>query len=82
MIVRKFSEAKAYEAPNHRDYKSFRVFGAEMGGSVHTERLVVAMVRRFVTRPEKFADDHQNFSPSRSRFLAWVDDGDQPYVPA
>ena len=33
MIVRKFSEAKAYDAPNHRDYKSFRVFGAEMGGS-------------------------------------------------
>jgi quercetin dioxygenase-like cupin family protein len=33
MIVRKFSEAKPYEAPNHREYKSFRVFGAEMGGS-------------------------------------------------
>jgi quercetin dioxygenase-like cupin family protein len=33
MIVRKFSEAKSYEAPNHRDYKSFRVYGAEMGGS-------------------------------------------------
>jgi mannose-6-phosphate isomerase-like protein (cupin superfamily) len=33
MIVRKFSVAKAYDAPNHRDYKSFRVFGAEMGGS-------------------------------------------------
>ena len=33
MIVRTFSEAKAYDAPNHRDYKSFRVFGAEMGGS-------------------------------------------------
>ena len=33
MIVRKFSEAKPYEAPNHRDYKSFRLFGAEMGGS-------------------------------------------------
>ena len=33
MIVRKFSEAKPYEAPNHRGYKSFRVFGAEMGGS-------------------------------------------------
>ena len=33
MIVRKFSEAKAYEAPNHRAYKSFRVYGAEMGGS-------------------------------------------------
>ena len=33
MIVRKFSEAKPYEAPNHREYKSFRVFGAEMGVS-------------------------------------------------
>ena len=33
MIVRKFSEAQAYEAPNHREYKSYRLFGAEMGGS-------------------------------------------------
>jgi mannose-6-phosphate isomerase-like protein (cupin superfamily) len=33
MIVRKLSEAKPYEAPNHRDYKSLRLFGAEMGGS-------------------------------------------------
>ena len=33
MIVRTFSEAKAYEAPNHREYKSYRLFGAEMGGS-------------------------------------------------
>jgi quercetin dioxygenase-like cupin family protein len=33
MIVRKLSDAKAYEAPNHRDYKSLRVFGAEMGVS-------------------------------------------------
>ena len=33
MIVRKFSDAKPYDAPNHRDYTSFRVFGAEMGGS-------------------------------------------------
>ena len=33
MIVRQLSDAKAYEAPNHRDYKSLRVFGAEMGGS-------------------------------------------------
>jgi quercetin dioxygenase-like cupin family protein len=33
MIVRKLSEAKSYEAPNHRDYKSLRVFGADMGGS-------------------------------------------------
>ena len=33
MIVRRLSEAKPYEAPNHRDNKSLRVFGAEMGGS-------------------------------------------------
>src|SRR5689334_2172057 len=33
MIVRKLSEAKSYEAPNHRDYQSLRLFGAEMGGS-------------------------------------------------
>ena len=33
MIVRTLSEAKPYDAPNHRDYKSLRVFGAEMGGS-------------------------------------------------
>ncbi len=33
MIVRKLSEAKAYEAPNHRKYKSLRLFGAETGGS-------------------------------------------------
>ena len=33
MIVRKFSEAKAYDAPNHRDYTSLRLFGAETGGS-------------------------------------------------
>ena len=33
MIIRKLSEAKAYEAPNHREYKSLRLFGAEMGGS-------------------------------------------------
>jgi quercetin dioxygenase-like cupin family protein len=32
MIVRKLTEAKPYEAPNHRDYKSLRLFGAEMGG--------------------------------------------------
>src|SRR5258707_15662763 len=33
MIVRKLSEAKSYEVPNHRDYKSLRLFGADMGGS-------------------------------------------------
>ena len=38
MIVRKFSEAKPYEAPNHRDYKSLRLFGAEVGGSQDVDR--------------------------------------------
>src|SRR5260370_17368694 len=33
MSVRQLSEAKPYEAPNHRDYKSLRVVGAEVGGS-------------------------------------------------
>ena len=33
MHVKRFKDAKPYDAPNHRDYKSFRVFGAEMGGS-------------------------------------------------
>ena len=33
MIVRKLSEAKPYEAPNHRNYEFLRIFGAEMGGS-------------------------------------------------
>lgn len=33
MIVRRFNEAKPYEAPNHRGYSSLRLFGAETGGS-------------------------------------------------
>ena len=33
MIVRRFSEAKAYDAANHRGYGSVGVFGAEAGGS-------------------------------------------------
>jgi quercetin dioxygenase-like cupin family protein len=33
MIVRKLSEGKRYEAPNHRNYESLRLFGAETGGS-------------------------------------------------
>ena len=33
MIVRKLTEAKHYEAPNHRKYESLRIYGAEMGGS-------------------------------------------------
>ncbi len=33
MIVRRLTEAKPYEAPNHRNYESLRIFGAETGGS-------------------------------------------------
>jgi mannose-6-phosphate isomerase-like protein (cupin superfamily) len=32
MLVKRFSEAKAYEAPNHRQYSSLRLFGADAGG--------------------------------------------------
>ena len=32
MIVKQLSEAKPYEAPNHRGYSSLRLFGAEAGG--------------------------------------------------
>jgi len=32
MLVRRFNEAKAYEAPNHRNYTSLRLFGADAGG--------------------------------------------------
>ena len=38
MHVKRFTEAKAYEAPNHRDYTTLRLFGAEAGG---TKGLVV-----------------------------------------
>src|SRR5574338_1555110 len=33
MIIRTLSEAKPYEAPNHRGYESLRIYGAETGGS-------------------------------------------------
>ena len=33
MQVKRFSEAKPYEAPNHRGYSSLRLFGAEAGGT-------------------------------------------------
>ena len=32
MLVKRFAEAKAYEAPNHRQYSSLRLFGADAGG--------------------------------------------------
>jgi mannose-6-phosphate isomerase-like protein (cupin superfamily) len=32
MLVKRFAEAKAYEAPNHRAYSSLRLFGADAGG--------------------------------------------------
>jgi len=34
MQVKRFSEAKTYEAPNHRDFTGLRLFGAEAGGSL------------------------------------------------
>jgi len=33
MQVKRFSEAKTYEAPYHRDFMGLRLFGAEAGGS-------------------------------------------------
>jgi quercetin dioxygenase-like cupin family protein len=32
MLVKRFDEAKPYDAPNHRAYTSLRLFGAEAGG--------------------------------------------------
>ena len=32
MLIKRFTEAKAYEAPNHRNYSSLRLFGADAGG--------------------------------------------------
>jgi mannose-6-phosphate isomerase-like protein (cupin superfamily) len=32
MEVKRFSDAKAYEAPNHRGYSSLRLFGLDAGG--------------------------------------------------
>jgi mannose-6-phosphate isomerase-like protein (cupin superfamily) len=32
MLVKRLSDAKTYEAPNHRQYTSLRLFGAEAGG--------------------------------------------------
>ena len=40
MHIKRFAEAKTYEAPNHRAYTSFRLFGAEAGG---TKGLVVGL---------------------------------------
>ena len=32
MQVKRFSDAKTYEAANHRDFTGLRLFGAEAGG--------------------------------------------------
>ena len=32
MEVKRFAEAKTYEAPNHRSYASLRLFGLDAGG--------------------------------------------------
>jgi hypothetical protein len=33
MHVKRFADAKPYDAPNHRNYTSLRLFGAEAGGT-------------------------------------------------
>ena len=33
MHVKRFADAKPYDAPNHRNYSSLRLFGAEAGGT-------------------------------------------------
>jgi quercetin dioxygenase-like cupin family protein len=40
MQAKKLAEAKTYEAPNHRNYCSLRLFGAEAGG---TKNLIVGV---------------------------------------
>ena len=40
MQVKRFNEAKPYEAPNHRDCLPLRLFGAEAGG---TQTLIVGV---------------------------------------
>ena len=45
MIVRRFNEAKPYEAPNHRGYISLRLFGAEAGGS---KEMIVGLVNGLI----------------------------------
>ncbi len=32
MEIKRFAEAKPYEAPNHRNYSSLRLFGLDAGG--------------------------------------------------
>jgi mannose-6-phosphate isomerase-like protein (cupin superfamily) len=32
MLVKRFAEARGYEAPNHRNYASLRLFGGDAGG--------------------------------------------------
>ena len=40
MLVKRFADAKAYEAANHRACTSLRLFGAEAGG---TKELIVGL---------------------------------------
>jgi quercetin dioxygenase-like cupin family protein len=40
MQVKRFTDARPYEAPNHRNYSSLRLFGAEAGG---TQTLIVGI---------------------------------------
>ena len=40
MLVKRFAEAKTYDAPNHRGCTPLRLFGAEAGG---TQSLIVGL---------------------------------------
>jgi quercetin dioxygenase-like cupin family protein len=40
MLVKRFADAKTYDAPNHRNYSSLRLFGADAGGP---EKFVVGL---------------------------------------
>ena len=44
MQLKRFTDAKPYDAPNHRLYSSLRLFGAEAGGS----QVMIAGVSHFL----------------------------------
>ena len=55
MQVKRFSEIKAYDAPNHRACSTLRVFGAEAGGTQEPDRRRVALPARRRRRAGRFA---------------------------
>ena len=69
MHVKRFADAKPYDAPNHRNYASLRLFGDEaLGtaglGSEQAQRGVVAVIGRVVGFGiSKTFDVHENLLP-------------------